>query len=452
MNSWVIENISFPLWQKKNRLQVSKHLRDLENSQWYTPERLEELQWVKLNKMLQHCYKNIPYYRHLFEHLNLRPGDFKSPEDLHKIPVLTKTDLQKNFKQMRAMDGPRPYIVRTTSGTVGTPSVTYIHKQALSFQTATQIRGRSWWDWNVGDKYVSLRGRSVYEKNPIRKFRDHVIDNRKVLSVFNLTKETVKNHFSVLEQFRPKFLYAWSNGIYSLAKLFKENNLDPTPIKMKGICTTAEILYDYQRKLIESVFGCPVINEYGCAEVGVIAFQCPRGGMHISSENVFVEFIHHKNKDYPDGLREIIVTDLNNFVMPLLRYHTGDLGNRNTHLCSCGRGLPLMSLSIGRELDMVMLKNGKLVHPAIVPFMIGGAIKQYGNKIRRFKVVQKAIENFLMTVSVEAGFETEARRYFRNAFRRHLGNEVKVDFEFVDQIPREKSGKFREFVSEVTRT
>lgn len=449
MHPEFIRKISHPIWEIKNRCFVNKALHELEKSQWYSDEHLRDLQWTKVKKLLRHCFENIPYYFHLFNERGLRPDDFTSPEDLKKIPILTKSDLQNNFGQLIAHDKRRPYIVRRTSGTCGTPSTIYIEKHAMSHQMATQLRGRRWWGWEMGDSYVSLRGRAVQQKNHIRIIRDRIIENRKVLSVFNITKDSVRRHFSVIEKFRPKFLYAWSNGIYTLTKLFKENDMDASRLNLQGICTTAEILYAHQRSLIESVFRCPVINEYGCAEVGVISFQCPERGMHISCENVFVEFIQNKDKDYPQHLHEIIVTDLNNYVMPLLRYRTGDLGNVHSKPCSCGRMLPKMDIEIGRELDMILLKEGKLVHPAIIPFMVSGAIEKYGERIKQFKVIQKSVDHFLMIVAAESGFIATLSDYFREAFRSQLGDDVKVDFNFVDHILREKSGKYREFVSEI---
>ncbi len=452
MYPWIVKYLTSPLWEVKNGLAVKKCIRELEMTQWYSPEQLKELQLVKLKKLLQHCYTNIPYYRNLFNDRGLSLNDIHSPDDLSKIPILTKNDVQGNLKQLIAKDKHRPYIVRKTSGSTATPLVTYIDKQSLSYQIASQLRGRNWWGWTRGEKFVSLRGRYSNEHNTKKIIRDYIIENKILLSSFDLTQDSIKKYYTIIKKFKPQFMYAWCTAIYTLAQIFKENQLNLSKLKLRGISTTSEILYDHHRSLIESVFDCPVINEYGCAEVGIISFQCPIGGMHLMSENLIVEFVRDHNRDYPEQLGDIVVTDLNNYSMPLLRYKTGDLGSNIDGPCTCGRGLPIMSITIGRKYDMVILKNDKLVYPGIFAFMMAKAYAQYGSKIKKFQVVQQTKENFLIRTVVESGFEPIATKFFKNAFQTQLGNNLTVDFEFLDHIAKDKSGKFREFVSELKRT
>ena len=451
MHPWIVKHISFPIWELKNGISITRYRRDLENSQWYADEPLRELQWAKLEKLLHHCYENVPYYRSLFNTHGLKLTDFNAPEDMKKIPVLKKSIIQNNFEQFQAQDLHRSFNVRQSSGSTAMPLVTHLDKQALGMQIAIQDRGRSWWGWCFGDKFVSLRG-TLQKDNFIQRIRDVLVCNRLLIRGVDMKKESTMAFLSRLEKFGPKFMYGWANGLYTLAQIYRDSNIDPVPIDLQGICSTAEILFDYKKQFIESVFGCPVFNEYGCAEVGVISFQCPEGNMHLSSENVFTEFVRNGDGHYPESYSDIIVTDLNNYVMPLIRYKTGDLGSQKLEHCVCGRGLPLMNLSVGRDIDIVVLKNGNRYHPAIFAFIIGQAISMFDLAIRRWKVIQKRLNLFVVRIETDMAFQLSVIDHFRSSFRNRFGNDVMVEFDFVDQIPDEKSGKFREFVSEVAET
>jgi len=264
-------------------------------------------------------------------------------------------------------------------------------------------------------------------------------------------KDFVQQYFFTIKRFHPKFLYGYVSALYTITQLFDENGLNPSELKLHGICTTAEVLYEYQRKFIESVFNCPVMNEYGSSETGIISYQCPEGSMHLTNENLIVEFICNGRSALPTQLGNIIITDLNNYVMPLIRYKIDDVGSIREKPCCCGRGLTPMNITIGRECDMVVLKNGKLVLPLIFNFMGDDTIEEYNGKIKQFKVIQKAEDRFLMQIIVEPGFESMVMDYFTRSFRKKLGDYGKLDFEFVDEIPKDSSGKVHYFASDIRR-
>ncbi|MEW6094916.1 MAG: hypothetical protein AB1567_00085 [bacterium] len=446
MYPWIVRNITFPLQQKRHNSKVLNCLRELEESQWYSKSQLEKLQFEKLQKLLVHCYENVPYYREIFKKVSLHPKDINDLEKFSKIPILTKQNLRENTNRMIAQDKKYPFFIFKTSGSTGIPLVVYIDKKTAAYHYACKIRGRKWWGWDIGDRNITIWGADIKSWAIKRLLAEYLTENRIYFSAFDLSEKSMLKYYKKIKNFKPKFMYGYVSTLYELANFFNQAGLDADKFGIQGVSTTAEILYDFQKDLIEKIFQCPVINEYGCIEVQVIAFQCPKGNMHISSENLFVEFIKNDNLD---GMQEIVVTDLNNYLMPLLRYKIGDIGKTIDEKCSCGRGLPLMSLVTGRHSDMVILGNGKLVHPLIFQYIAKYLIELSEGTFSQWKIIQKSYSDFLIYIVVDQKFKLEISDYASFMLHKQLGENINIDFEFVSSIPREASGKLRYFVSEV---
>ena len=140
----------------------------------------------------------------------------------------------------------------------------------------------------------------------------------------------------------------------------EENGLDISNLKIRAIVSTTEILHDYQRKYLESVYKCPVMDEYGASEVGIVAKECPKNNMHLVAENVIVEIIRDGERVGPNEFGEIVVTNLNNRMMPAIRYKVGDVGRLTEGQCACGVKLPLFDVTIARDCDTIILEDREL--------------------------------------------------------------------------------------------
>src|SRR5262249_18305868 len=124
----------------------------------------------------------------------------------------------------------------------------------------------------------------------------------------------------------------------------------------------AMVLHDWQRKSIEQVFDCKVTNRYGCEEVSLIACECERHeGLHVNADGVYVEIIRNGRVARPGESGSVVVTDLTNRAMPILRYQVGDVAVVSDRRCDCGRGLPLLERLEGREADYVVTPAGELI-------------------------------------------------------------------------------------------
>ena len=145
MYPWVVRNITFPLYRRIIGEKVVDCLQELDRTQWYSPSQLQALQWRKLERLLAHCYNNVPHYRALFDKLDMKPEDIKDMDDFRKLPLLTKRELRRDMPPMVAQDRRRRYVTDRTSGSSGIPTEVQIDRQASAYHFAAQARGRRWW-------------------------------------------------------------------------------------------------------------------------------------------------------------------------------------------------------------------------------------------------------------------------------------------------------------------
>jgi len=409
-----------------------------------------DLQWKKLKQLLAHCYDNVPYYHALFDELAMKPEDIKDMDDFRRLPILTKQEIRRNLPQMVAQDKRRPFTTRKTSGSTGVPVAFQISRAANSYRLAAQARGRRWWGCDVGERNAWLWGTAPLwgpgYLPKLRRLKRRLTENIIDFSVHDLNPQSMRNYYHRMWRFKPRFLYGWTSALYTLARFINEDGLDGHALGLEGVCQTAEVLYPHQREMIEAVFGCPVISEYGCTEVCTIAFQCPESGMHLTSENVLVEFVKDGKPVEPGQMASIIVTHLNEYRMPLIRYAVGDVGCYSARSCPCGRGLPLMELSIGREVGLIRLKNGRTLHPDVMTLHYNSTLSE---NVRQYKIVQRSLSHFFIQIEAEPGSESLVTDGFSTLIRNRIGEDVTMELEFVEHIPREESGKLRYFVAEV---
>jgi phenylacetate-CoA ligase len=234
-------------------------------------------------------------------------------------------------------------------------------------------------------------------------------------------------------------MYGYASTFYLLARYMQSMNRRPSP-DLKVIFATAEPLFDFQRKLIEDVFGCPVSVEYGARDAGLMANECPKGGLHIPAEGMLVEI----DQPGPDGLGEIVVTNLYSKGMPIIRYRTEDMGELDPTPCSCGRGLPRLKRVEGRRTDFLVTPSGRIIHALAIIYVLREIAS-----VKEFQVIQEELDHVLIRVVPEASFSEEDQKIVVQRAQLALGREVCVTLERTPEIPRLPSGKFRYVISNV---
>jgi len=446
MYSIIARHVLYPVGEAFLGTRMLKYLKELEKTQWWSPERLRELQNDKLRALIKHAYENVPYYHRTFQEKGLTVNDIQAVGDLQKLPVLTKDIIRKNFSELLAKNSNkrRPFL-NATGGSTGEPLKYYIDAEATSINWAGTFRGWKWAGYKLGDQRATLAGASLVPDKPpslIKRLR-WLGERDRPFSAVHIDNEKMALYADKISAFKPAFLRGYPSALYSFANYLRKNNL--RSIKPKAIFTTAEMLLPHYREIIEGQFGCKVFDNYGCYDGGLQAMECTEhNGYHISVEKAVMEFVDKdRNPVHLGESGEILATDLHNYTMPFIRYAVGDMGTLCSEQCPCGRRLPLMKSIEGRTSDIIVFSNGvTLSGPALTLMFKDCRIKQY-------QVIQEAKDKLVIKVIKAEKYSDSDTDHFLKIIRAHVGKNVIIEIQFIDDIPLTKAGKWKFIISKV---
>lgn len=445
-----VKRFLYPGVQKLKGIKVLQCLAELEESQWLSNKEIKELQFKKLQKILNHAYEKIPYYNSLFKECDIHPSDIKSWDDFLRVPVLTKKELRTNLKTLCLPKKPGRIYIGYTSGSTGMPLTIYYDWIFEGWHTANCWRARRWHSIDIGDKEVAIWGRPV--ESQFERIFGRIksrLRNVMIFSAFELSERKLPSVWKRIKRFRPKFLYGYPSALFHLANYVKKIEGSALDLGIEVAMTTAETLYSHYRKTLKEVFGCGVFNEYGSSELGAFAFECPQGSMHISDEIVLVEFIKEGKPVKFGEEGEILLTGLVNEFMPLIRYKVGDVGRPTNKLCGCGRGLSTMDITVGKIGETILTSKGRCSHSEIFTYINKGLLERKLHGIEHFRVIQKKVDNFAVEIVTGKEDVKTSKKFFEEQMRVYLGNQISINFKEVPIISRDKDGKLRYFLSEV---
>lgn len=421
----------------------------VKKNEYESYENLKRYQEEKLQGLIQFSYDKVPYYHKLFKSLNLKPEDIRSIEDLQKLPILTKEIIRNNqtdFVPLNLKD--QKYVVRTTGGSTGVPLQYRLSMQdgALAFDILYANWGYA--GYELGDKVAVIAGSSL-----IRSTKSKIIGsikaymmNFKEYSSFDLSEKYMDNIVIGLNKFKPKYLKGFPSSMYLFAKHIKNRDLE-IDFQPEAVFTTAEVLFNSQRELVEGVFNCEVFDQYGLNDGGVTAFECGmHKGLHIDMIRSIMEIVDENgNQLGADKEGEILATSLHNYAMPFIRYDTSDLGIVSDKKCVCGRELPLLKKIVGRTTDILEFPDNMVVSGAAVVDMF----KYFSDKIREYQVVQKKQNEILIRIVKDTAYSKNDSELIIKAFQGHVGTNIEINIEFVDRIETTKAGKWNFIIKEV---
>lgn len=417
-----------------------------ETERWGRAE-LEKLQWEKFKQLLEHASQNVEWYRRRFAETGITPDDIKGYDDLPKIPILTKDEVRRSTTELIA-DGidEKDLIVRGTGGSTGVPLRVLWDERCYIATRAATVR---WLKYAGADEIADRR--VWVKRGTYRRGSDgsdffgqyYPTENEMMLSSTNMTPSVLREYVRKLRSFRPKAILGYSSAIYMLATYVYENGIDDVHIDVAQ--TSADTLWPKYRKIIETAFGGKVFDVYGLAERVCSASECERHeGMHIDMEMCLVETIDEDGRHVFDEEGEIIGTNLENYAMPLIRYRVNDLGKLSSRTCPCGRESVLLDGLVGRTTDMVTTPDGRKFRLVFV-YDIGLSVPG----VREFQFVQPSTDLLTVNMVKREGVECVDTTTFLEMVRSLLGNEIRIEINFVDSIPTTRGGKKKLVVSHV---
>jgi phenylacetate-CoA ligase len=436
-------SIIFPLYHRVRGDAVLARIAEYERAQWETPAGVRSMQERKLDALLRHAVSQVPYFGEL---LSSVPAGASPVERLLSLPPLTKAVIRARAADLRARNVPDVELEpNSTSGSSGEPLYFYTDKRSSDCRKAAVVINRHWAGINLGDRESRLWGSPIDQRraDALRGRLHSWLTRTQWLSAYDLSRESMARYREALRRFRPRLLIAYPSVLETFAL---EARLEGAALTgLHAIIVSAETLYPHQRELFESVFGCPVFNRYGSREVGDMAQECgAHRGLHVNAGRVWLEIVREDlSPCAPGETGDILVTDLDNYGMPMIRYAIGDRATAAAEPCVCGRGLPLLSGIEGRSMDVVRFPNGCAVGGTYWTILL-----RRHPGLEQFQVVQRAEGRIVIRY---VGAETLSERLVRfvtQDVRERGGQGVKLGFERVERIDVNVAGKKRLIVRE----
>jgi phenylacetate-CoA ligase len=422
---------------------ISQLPRFLASERW-SPEVLERDQIDRLRKLLVHAEKRVPYYRDLFHALRFDPSCFDSLEQLKALPPMTRELVKGQLDRFLADGMPSDSYRRdATGGSTGTPMEFFHEERYRSLATASALRTRTWAGWQPGCRTVWIWG-APQETQAWRTIRGRAIgwiSRNLYVDAFRAGPSEMQDWLRRITRFKPAFVYGYASSIAHFAAFLDSRSL--TIDGVQGVFSTAEKLHPWQREVIERVFQCKVYDHYGSREIKAIAAQCEAGSMHILSDLNLVEMEDPSAETSP-----LLITSLENFAMPFIRYRIGDIGALQPGACECGRVLPRLRLAIGRQADMFVTPEGRHVHGEYFTHLMYGM-----PGIASFQFYQPSSERIILRAVPDTSFDEDVRRRLialDAKIRREVSPAIGLEIALVDDIPPSPTGKFRFTWSDVS--
>ncbi|WP_455389784.1 phenylacetate--CoA ligase family protein, partial [Petrachloros mirabilis] len=396
-------------------------------------------QWQRLSEVVEYAYRHCPYYRMRLAESGFS-GVLRDWEDFHRLPLLTKRDIRENGETLLSREFRREDLVEArTGGSTGTALTVYFDKRCQEIRNAAAMRSDRWAGWDIGMKVVAIWGNPPVADTLKKKLRNLLLDRVIYLDTMDINERSIHRFVQDWRRERPRVVFGHAHSIYILATYLRRMGIED--LRPSGVIATSMMLLESERRIIEDVFGCRVTNRYGCEEVGLIACECERhDGLHLNVDHLVVEFLRDDGTEATPGEEaNIVVTDLINRGMPLIRYRVGDMGVPSSRICSCGRGLSLMERVTGRQADFLKRPDGSLVAGVSLVERTLTAIPG----IEQMQLIQDELHRVRVKVVKDSHFGETAEWKLRTELQMVFGEQVTIEIKYAPALDQTRSGKYR---------
>lgn len=438
MRKTIAKHISYPLQDLINGTSVLTTRDFLTESQFWPEDKMRSYQFDKFHRLLKHAWENIPFYQEFYKANKVHPSDIKQPGDIEKLPVLTKQMVRENLNEMLWDQYYKKNTVKiVTGGTTGPPLPVFSDTNDRSFAWGAFYRWYKWIGIEPGDAVTKIWGTPTVIKTPFfKRFRDQFKNfyyNRQVINSFKLNDRTIETVLNRIEKFKPLMIRGYLSALIQIANYMLKHDIRLNHIP-KAISSTTETLFPPYKNLIERVFQTRLLDQYGCGECNSIAFELGDGnGLYIVMEHVLPEISGNKNEG------NLIITNLDNYVMPFIRYENGDVARFGIKEKETEINLPVFEKILGRQADTITLKDGSKVHGVFFTDILNDLFKDQ-HQMSRFQAYQEEdgklefrIEQTVSQLKIDKdAFYIALKKFF---------TEVKIIV--MNELPKDKNGKFR---------
>lgn len=386
-------------------------------------DELQHEQLIKFKALFSFAKENVPYYTMLFESLDANVHDFKSLEDIGNLPTLSKSEIVDNIHLFSPKNYLEPYVWGSTGGSTGSSLRYRISSTAQVYNTAIQMRGFGYAGYRPYDRILTLAGGSLIKSNQRSTYKviNDYLHNRRAVSSYGMDEKDMNDFVQYFNRYKPQYLRGYATSLYMIAQYIQDSKVHLKHLP-NAVFSTAEMLLDSQRTVIENTFGCRVFNQYGLNDGGITAFEDDKhNGFLVDTERGLLEVVDEKNKSVYDQPGEVIATSLLNYAFPFIRYRTGDIGSVTKSLSSKNSPrLRLVNLK-GRKTDILIINDRKVGSPVLTVLM--GKVD-----VLKYQFVQKN-DVVILIMKVGDSYSHKDEDFIRDSLFSNLGSfELKFDY------------------------
>ena len=417
-----------------------EHIQLLHKLHSYSKEQLQAYQFEEMMKLLRYVNEHSKFYNELYKNINM--DDIKTIEDIKKLPIVTKEMLRKNIEDVITIPK-KGAIADHTGGTTGKSLIVYNRVEDIQKRMAVLdfFKLKNGFE-NIKMKKATFMGKHIVPPSQKKKvfWRYNKPIKQMLYSSFHLTEENIPYYIDSLNDFKPVAIDGFVSSIYEIAFYIKRKNLK-LKFQPKVIFPTSETLTEDYRKTIEEVFNCNVRDQYASSEGAPFVWECEYGNLHYDITTGMIE--------NDDNSNEVLVTSFLNYGTPLIRYKIGDsmIFEDSDKRCKCGFNTPLIKSIEGRKVDYLYSTKGAKINLGNV----SNIFKNVPNTIIKAQLIQDKIDHLIVKIVVDNSFSLKHKDLLIDEIKHKFGNDMKVDIEIVDDIPREKSGKHRLIVNKINQ-
>jgi phenylacetate-CoA ligase len=433
---------AFDLKASTMRASSGRYFETLLRAESMPSERLASDQRRRAREIATFAMSSSPFYRSEFARLGVDPDLLESVEHWQRLPIIDRTMVKERRAEFPTPDATtRNVRSALTGGSTGEPLQTMHDARVRSL--ALSWRMYSWWGVAPHDDLARMGRWSLTSLGSLKNAVAWWPTRQAYFDARLVSTESLTAFHRSLQRTRPRLIEGYVGAMLEFADFLERRGLTiPTPL---AVATTAAPLTAPVRRRLEAAFGAPVYDEYRVSEFGWTAGECgQQDGLHVFADAKLIEIVDEQGAPLPPGeTGEIVITDLDNRVFPLIRYRVGDRGSLRGTLCACGRTLPIMDQPQGRTMDLVRLPNGD-----VLAHVLTGMFSGDPDAVRLFQLHQHA--DFSITLRVVPGDVSDASARIERVaehLRDRVGNAVPVRVEHVASLPY-TGGKVKYIISE----
>jgi phenylacetate-CoA ligase len=378
-------------------------------------------QYDDLTRIVDFAREHVPYYRTRYANV----------DGFGELPILSKPDVVEHLDDLLADNADRSRAkLGCTGGSTGEPLTFGYDEAKHELMRAGMMRSYMGSGWRPGQKVLNFWGarQDTVAGGVFGAGWSDFIAAERTIAAYEYTERQLREWAGFIRGYRPVLLQGYASILAELARFVIDERI-AMPKSLLGVYSTAEVLEDWQRELMERAFCCKVFNQYGSREIPNIACECRHGHMH-----VFTDMVHLEST--PD--ERLLVTSLTNRLMPMIRYENGDSGRLLDGECDCGWPFPLMAMGMCRQNDLIHTPGGKTLHPSYFNRLLYGM-----TQIRQYQWQQVAPDRMLLDVVASPALDDRFVSGLRAGIRADVDADMALEIRHVEEIPRSASGKHR---------